>query len=212
MLRENNGKVIEFIGLPGSGKTTTTHELLNILSEQNVSFFTRNDMANLSIRNNRTIYFLILLFSTFLNYKLVFYISVYIWNSKLFTKEDFNRFKNIYVRYYLISQLKKKAIKENVQFIILEEGVIHLLWCLLLDSKGTSKETLVNVLKQLNINNHLFVYLNLTNEIAAERVKKRVNINNSRFDKLEFKELITIYEKNEYYYEYMIKFFKKEEI
>lgn len=188
--------VLEFNGLPGSGKTTVSDNLVKKIKENNKNVITLSDVLyNTTLPfYNRYIQLVISLLSW-----RDFIINLY--TIRLFLRFRINKESIIFLTRFIIlnHKLGRMIKKNNYDVLILEEGIIQYLTsiphdkrvcrdkvtkalCLLLKNKFSD---IVHIQCEIDINN------------CVKRIQSRKNPNN-RFDQVEGKKLFKLLKVKEY--------------
>jgi hypothetical protein len=172
-------KVIEFYGLPGSGKTSVSNLLQTKLIEKEIDVQTFDDV----FRKYRTNNFLFKVFTFiklfFVRYKFVINTIIYSFSYGI-SLDILKRIKISILHDYLIYSFCQK--KQNT-ILILEEGYIQNILSYAYSKHlivNKSLYRLINLLNKKNIKLH-FVYSKLDIPSAIERIIQRKN-NNKRFN------------------------------
>ncbi|MEX0780238.1 MAG: hypothetical protein WD491_12090 [Balneolales bacterium] len=190
-------EVVEFLGLPGAGKTTIQVLLTSHLQQQEISILTNQDYyqwqqskpflsrASAPILNPyKTIYMLGLALKSF--------------DRKYFTQPDFLlRLKKFSVNSI---QINRYILNIEADYLILSEAGIHNLWlaCLLKNKplKPNINDLLGCLAYQIPVK---YVFLEVDIENAAKRIQNRIS-GKSRFDKMDFETIVNMFKSDADYY------------
>lgn len=181
MLKKKYGKhyrrpfIVEFFGLPGAGKTTLSEELKIKLQNKGftiLGFEKLNEKRSFKIRSSKDIFkYLRFLFYCVCHINIIFYIFNFIW----FEPVSKPRFKEVifFLRtLHLLNDLKS----EDVDIIIMEEGLIQSIWSLLLftDLNFSSKKYRKLISKvERNFELTIYVHVNISADISNIRIENR---------------------------------------
>jgi len=196
-MRHTKTIVIEFVGIPGSGKTTIARSLIGELKDLGISTPSLNEIRrSLSFSKNKRA-FLSFIFSLFKHasaYAFYFNAFRYLITKTPRRKENFLRTFVTLKTFALLNNIK------NEKILILEEGVVQKCLSIDLNSIGSGLPPLLESCSfALNhqFEHHLF-FLEIDPYTSTERVSSRGNKDHCRFDrfcKTEQFKLITIYKK-----------------
>ncbi|MCC3145666.1 AAA family ATPase [Halanaerobium sp. Z-7514] len=194
--------IVEFIGKPGSGKTTTANKLIEMLEKHgykcnkiNYNKKRSNKFVSIDILDN----FLFFAFLAFKYYSFFFYIIKFIIEN--FKNPMSQKKQTIYLlkEIYLIETLLNKSMDADYDFLILDQGFLQSLWSV---SIYNNKNNIFydNALKNFElIIPDILIYIDISNEIVFERMKNRDGYF-SRFDCMDRKEIFNLLNENEQFF------------
>ncbi|MCK8816301.1 AAA family ATPase [Natroniella sulfidigena] len=178
-MKNSSGLIVEFIGMPGSGKSTLNNKVKETL-EQN-EFDVENPTADIASKNRlirvmiKLIYFgLELLFHPLaaLNYMRFIF----------FTKQkSFKDFSKVTLNLFYISYLMRKS-ENNNSITILDQGILQALWSVFLSSRLTFGELSKYELFEFIIPD-LIIKVEVDHQILNNRLEKRSS-NQSRLGQI----------------------------
>ena len=170
----NQTKIIEFYGLPGSGKTTTCHELINKLRHDGYSAAMLADTLSLfSIKNVLTIFSVQKLW---LFMKIVFSICHIRFS-------DYEYIFDIYKRMLMYDCIKKKS---ELDYVIIDHGMLQCFVSAFYGRQYSIRDhsnLIADYLDKAPING--LVFCNLSTEDAYNRIRLRNRKDSGRFDQLD---------------------------
>lgn len=171
--------IIEFAGLPGSGKTTLSNELINELTKRGYNVVSRRDLLRFKYINNVHITVLYILFKPSL-WKDVFKIINF---SKQFPNNNERRLyvKKLIVLYSKLISFNKEKEKFKKTILILDEGFVQYLTSIPHDFTLDNSKKIIELCNLFNnLNNIKTINCSISIEKAADRILSRKK-NNDRF-------------------------------
>jgi len=169
-------KFIEFIGNPGSGKSTLGNIVASNLSKKTKVYNLSKRISNgkQGIKQLLKIYYLL----RFLISRPILFVNLFL--SILRTEQPSNKlsFKLSANIIYLIS-LIQMLNKSDYDYIILDQGIIQALWSIKYEAKKRFECS--NILKLLP-ENYFLIFVEVEEDVLLERLKNRGE-NFSRFEK-----------------------------
>lgn len=172
---------IEFYGLPGSGKSTISHLVAEVLKKQNINVIEPSyDMDN----NSKIIRIIKKMYKTIILY--IFHHEDYrmldsvIKSSNYHNKDILKQMSNIAYKY--LYYLKEK--KDNIVYIW-DEGLVQSA----ISVSSLNVKIINNNLKKMtsNFNNILNIYIKVDKKVAFDRMKKRLK-HESRVEQLSYEQ------------------------
>lgn len=183
---QNKFLYIEFIGLPGAGKTTTLKEILGILESDGYNIISNN---NFQLKNSKNLFF----FNKVLKYMkmcikyilITFAAMIYSLNIKPFNKESMLRALRLPYKIGIINDACHYASINNTDIIILDQGIIQDLWSLSVTGKLPREKMISFLIKRILVKTYIsqVVFFQIDSSTAMQRIINRPTFN-SRFDKI----------------------------
>jgi adenylate kinase family enzyme len=173
---ENNNLVIEFIGMPGSGKSTLCDQVYNDLKNEYdiINFTSEITKKN---KSSRIIIKLYYFFTFFLMHPSLFIkLLTKIYRTEQKTLRDF--VKVSFNLYFILGVLEKK---DNI-IILFDQGILQAFWSIYFNSKRNKNIDIVKLLKYYFPD--LVVEVSVRKEILKNRLLTRNG--NSRFENKKF--------------------------
>jgi len=180
--------IIEFIGLPGAGKTTIAHLAIENLSKAGYKCFglsTLENPENLEKKKGgifsklKTLYRFV--YVCVLHRRFAFNAFLFSMHVKPFSFVNLRRFLILLARLKFLRTL----MKDHYDFIILDQGLIQYIWSIAITAKQSLNKGFLNqVLKSILDELSLFVIMvDIETELAVKRIVNRPTMR-SRFDRM----------------------------
>lgn len=186
--RPKNIKTIEFVGLPGAGKTSIVDK---ISQKQNYQIMTRSIYSKLSKKERRGLSLFGTPFFLCVNFRLIYAILMFTisLNRKSYESRSFS-FK-LLRHIFFINNIKKYALKNNYKILMLDQGILQNIWSITVTS-NINKSEMKKLMKKLRkfIGNSV-INIDIDAHTVSHRIEKR-DTSTSRFDQLDRKSLISI--------------------
>ncbi len=194
MSNRGNGIVVEFVGPPGSGKTTNCSYFYELLTKNNFNVFVLKDIRDYfhTLKINRKLVILLkVIFSPHCKFPLFVF---------TLAKSGIISFKSI-SRYYTLcafNQALEDFIKiKDADVILLDQWIIQGLWSSTI-FRTNQLSKLPDRLIRFYFETDYVLYFQIDTKIASERIKSR-NTGKSRFDVMnEEKRLAELNKYNDY--------------
>jgi thymidylate kinase len=169
--------VIEFVGSPGAGKTTSCQFFADMLEKKNLKVCQSQDIKEY-IRELNLLKKLVLFSETMLlKGHLFFLFPMVLAMNKVLSLHALYR----YVRLAVFNQALTKMVKsKGLDFVLLDQWVIQEFWSATI-FKLNNFDKVLNQLQKFYLETDLVFYFNINPEVASERITGR-NTNLSRFD------------------------------
>lgn len=178
--------IVEFVGLPGSGKTTITKEICSLLKNESYSVYTRGvfnsywDTIDKIERRKRYIHFIVN------NIRLSIELVIYLMLLKPIRIETFDFGYQFYRIVYKMYEAIKNAKREGFDFIVYDQGLLQALWSIHVSGTPRREESLKKWIKRIcdmtfKDENYFIIFLKDNHDVVIERIKKRHTME-SRFD------------------------------
>jgi len=163
--------VIEFLGLPGAGKTTLGKTLSKELSECSIkhAFHNYGEYPGFIPFNSRRLYGLIW---TLCNSPLFFLLAnKFIWKSN---QKSFRDYLSVTLNFFQKYHDQIKYSNDHGNIHILDEGVLHAIWSIIYSSENESIiDCLDNsLLEALNISD-IYIYFHIEPALSIKRIFER---------------------------------------
>ncbi|MGD2027622.1 MAG: AAA family ATPase [Anaerolineales bacterium] len=180
--------IIEFIGLPGAGKTTIAQHMLAELNKAGYQCFSLSTLENPeSVEKNKggvlskVGTFSYFLFSCLKDFRMCRDAFLYAWHVRPRRFENFKRFVVLLVRMNDLRTL----LKENYDLIVLDQGILQNIWSIAATGDPPKngkylRQLLNSVLSQVP---EFVVHIDVDVDLAVERIHQRPTMR-SRFDRL----------------------------
>ena len=169
--------VIEFVGSPGAGKTTSCRHFSEMLQQKNLKVCQSQDIKDYILELSLLKKLVLFSETMLLKGRLLFLYPVILALNKAFTLHAVYR----YVRLAVFNQALAKMVKtRGIDVVLLDQWVIQELW----SATIFKLEKFDKVLKQLQkfyLETDLVFYFSINPETASERISGR-DTNLSRFD------------------------------
>lgn len=183
-LNSNKPVLVEFLGLPGSGKTTLVNAIQPVLSSQGLRVATKVDLHNWKRDQHRLVNLSLLFKRSLTTFKHLF--NIWMFLSSLDSCKDVG-FKRALTGVLINLQLDAFIIDTGFDVILMDQGALQNLWSIAaLSSKFSKKslQTCVNDGTDLKYLDTLYVNVTTTPELSATRLEER-NLSDGRFDLLD---------------------------
>ena len=179
--------IIEFLGAPGTGKTTLSTELIKSLKEKNEQIYSREDIYSwyhgLSFGGK---FFLFLshfktIFWTFFNVLLI-----------LMGRNQKKHIRKRFLWILTFPTMLKKFSRENKGIIVLDEGLLNWVSGLSTDfNRSVNANLICGILKKQNIKMVVYIDRNISNsfEVNANQKSESSNLKNYQYCYDEYKKL-----------------------
>ena len=188
--------IIEFIGLPGAGKTTIAQRAIENLSEAGYQCFglsTLNNPESLEKKKGgifaklKTLYRFV--YVCVVHRKFAYNAFLFSMHVKPVSLVNLRRFLILLARLIFLRTL----LRNNYDFIILDQGLIQYIWSIAITGKQSlNKDYLNRVLKSILDELSLFVVMvDIETELAVKRIVNRPTMR-SRFDRMSSTKIETI--------------------
>jgi thymidylate kinase len=176
----NKALVVEFVGPPGSGKTTNCRHFEEVLKKRGLEVFTLQDIKDY-VRNMHFIQKtgLVLQFIFLRGHLFLYFSSCLIYN-RIFNWNSLYRFIRLSLFNLALKQVKKKGY---VDVVLLDQWMIQELWSATI-FRTHSYRKLVRPLSKFYFHTDIVLYFNIDVITASERIGKRKS-GRSRFDRLD---------------------------
>lgn len=176
----NKAIIIEFVGPPGAGKTSSCKGFAEHLENKGLTVSTLGDVKKFIKKLNFFEKFILigkaLLFRT---HTMLFYIGALAFNG-IYSLNSIYR----YIRLTLFDLALKKLIKsKKTNVVLLEQWIIQELWSATI-FKLQSYSKIKSHISRFYFKTDFVFYFDIDEETASERIKKR-NTNLSRFDRFD---------------------------
>lgn len=173
---------VEFIGIPGAGKTALANEVISMLPYHKC--FGRPVMSNLKKLETTNIYFVkySLLFSGFIlrRFRLIIFAFRYLCESNVFNSLR-SVCKLIFVLYRIEVAIRKCCLSDY-DFILLDQGILQELWSISINGNLPANEFVIRVVECLNTQK-IFIAVDIDANEALKRIGNRLTMT-SRFDRM----------------------------
>lgn len=183
-LNSNKPVLVEFLGLPGSGKTTLVNAIQPVLSSQGLRVATKVDLHNWKRDQHRLINLNLLFKRPLRTFKHLFNIWMFLCSLDSFKNVGFKR---ALTGVLINLQLDAFISDRDFDVILMDQGALQNLWSITAFSSKFSKKSLqtcVNDGTDLKYLDTLYVNVTTTPELSATRLEER-NLSDGRFDLLD---------------------------
>lgn len=179
----NQPLLIELVGLPGAGKTTVEHKLIEELKQQNIKYIATPGLRK-KCRQDIPSYKKFWEFSIILlkNFDLVIYLFIFALYIKPLNIESFRLVKQFFFTLQLINY-KNKSMYD---VMILDQGLINNIWSIIISGNSFNSKVLCTIIRKLIDRKAMerFIFMEIDVETAVERIENRVTTD-SRFDRMD---------------------------
>lgn len=180
---------VEFLGLPGAGKTTIANQTVRGLQKLDFNVYTRDlfmaDRASVKPRERRIRYFSFCV----RNFLLLLTTIRYANSIKPFNIDAFDFGYQFFRIANKMNEACRYATRRKCQIIVFDQGVLQALSSIALSGQMRSRSLLKR--RMLHFHNHLFdgkdmfiPFINVEIEIANQRIRQRPSFE-SRFDRMD---------------------------
>lgn len=175
---ENNNLVIEFIGMPGSGKSTLCDYVYDELKNEYdiINFTSEITKKNKNLRIIIKLYYLVTFFLIHPSLVIKLFLMIYRTGQKTFNdlvKVSFNL-------YFILGVLEKKKNK----IILLDQGLLQSFWSISFNSKRNENTEIVKLLKDYFPN--LVIKVSVKKEVLKNRLLTRNGNSRLESEKIKF--------------------------
>ncbi len=193
--------VYEFTGLPGSGKTTVTKEVIHCLGREGIRTpsyeYLREQRSFKFTHAGQLIKYLLFFLFCLKKWKVSLQLARYMLKIKPLSR-DRVKFTVAFLRtYYFIDSLLKKKADHDV--IVLEEGLVQNIWGMFISGHPPDSTELKPILQRVcQVLPISVVHVNVDVQTAIQRIQQRT-YGAGRFDKIEITEaerLLNVHEKH----------------
>lgn len=202
--------LIEFAGLPGSGKTTIKKLLIEIYDRLGYSCFSEEDLIKYrtnQYRLNRFCFFLQETFQFCAYYLsrplILFSLICYASQVKPFNKIRFKRIIVLLKMIYKIHFSYSIAEKNQSKLVIFDQGIVQAIWSLIVDGHPPNDKYLKLLLKTLKDSFSVVVFLQIDSISSLARIQNR-SCDDGRFDRMNASEVRQLLEGHKEYIERII--------
>jgi hypothetical protein len=199
----NDDSEIEFVGIPGTGKTSITDSLIPDLSKKvNNKIIQRKDLLITNLYSSKISFIFSLLVFTILNFRLSFFIFVD--NIFPISKKQYKRTLLLFFKLVCINKINSKR-KKNI--ILFDQGICQLLWSLFLYKKNKKKirQYLIRINRFLP---NIVIFVQSNNHIE---IINRVDKRNNDIKPIDYRQVESS-EKKEEILRYLVQVIEKENI
>ncbi|QQK80445.1 AAA family ATPase [Salicibibacter cibi] len=195
----NHPHIYEFIGMPGSGKTTVAGHVINHLKADGYSVPSIKEIIKVRTfklnRPSQLIKYISFFFFCLVNVLLFYKVLTFSSSVKPRNTESYIYSIVLMRHLYYIRTLKKK----NYDIIIMDEGTLQYVWSIVLSGDSFSKARLTKLVRALSKKNDVnLLFMSFDAKSAADRVKKR-NLKSGRINLLssqKLESLLTYHQKS----------------
>lgn len=190
--------IIDFTGIPGSGKSTLSKEIYKKLSND-YKCMNYKDLEQYAKKINKIKikrYFMFF-YNSLRYYRASFKFIKFFLSIKPYKNENLRFMRRTLEFYQLLILVSKENSFEDYDYLILDEGVLHGLWSTTLYGEISKNEHMKKLVRY--IGNNLSI-INVYSDIPSEEALKRISNRNtfiSRLDKLNHEQVLRILNKNE---------------
>lgn len=181
--------MIEFFGMPGSGKSTLSKELETKLEQRGEVCINFSQVYDPIFRTGNMFMlikkYIFLAWFISLNIRLIIDILVLVINIRPLNITTIIYAMKLIIVFFRMNRVIKLTRKSNYDFIIFDQAAAQSVWSCLLTGRVSSEEHLNRIIHR--IYNKLMlsvIYLELDIDLAVERIHLRTTCD-SRFDKIE---------------------------
>lgn len=186
--------LIELAGLPGAGKTTVEHKLVEKLKQENINYI---DIQGLRGKCRRNLpkhkkywgYLLVLL----RNLDLVLYLYIFAFYIRPLNKDSFLLVKQFFFTLQLINYKKRNMY----DVIILDQGIVNNIWSIIISGDRFNSKLLRTIIQKAMDKKAIerLVFMKIDIKTAAKRIMNR-ETKNSRLDRMDNNSIERVLYKN----------------
>ncbi len=188
LMKTNSGQslILEFVGLPGAGKTTICREVASQLNNQGVSFVSGDEILQ-QWRQQSTWQRLIKLIPQTQNQWQILLYSLFLASQvKPTNRQSFSKAAKIFANVKRLDAIARSAAPrtQNSQIILLDQGLLQETWSVGITGTTPSAESIKQELALLFHQRPMaIVYFQIDVDTALERIQNRPT-SESRFDRM----------------------------
>lgn len=206
---------VEFIGLPGSGKTTIAQEVINQLTlagGQCFSLSTKNNPEDAQKNKGGILSkfktFFYFLNSIFNHPDIAYYSLLYSFHVKPFSLTNLNRGIILLVRLNSM----KTIMRGDYDFIVFDQNLIQNIWSIGAASINSTNNKYFKrlLIRILNVTSPLIIYIDTEVDLTIRRINNRVS-SRSRFDDMPPDQMKVLLNTHKFFFDRTINFVEENE-
>lgn len=176
--------IIEFNGLPGSGKTTLSSHIADYLNKNNIRCLLYQDYLKLNSRKSKVLKVSNFLFELMKpsNWPFIYYSTSFLKSAGLWSRDRISRLRSMF---YMYMNIKKLIKKESIDVIIIDQGVIQTIISILFLKNLSCEEQVNKILECLSetITKFCIINVHVDVDLVSQRIVKRQKMS-SRIDRM----------------------------
>jgi len=192
---------VEFVGLPGVGKTTVSQQVALKLRERNLRIVSRNEILNQWRQKNIWQKVFKLIFNNFNQWQILINSLIFASKVKPINCQSFLKAAKIFVN---VKRNDAAATSKDFDIVLLDQGSLQETWSVIVTGNTPEIKYLKREIISLFYNRQaLIVYCQIDIETSLQRIQNR-QTNNSRFDLMDTAQAYSVLEKYTSYLEEII--------
>ncbi len=200
-LTETTPLIVEFVGLPGVGKTTVAQQVALKLREQGLRVVFRAEILNQWQKKNILQKAIQLLPNNFNHWQILINSLIFAWQVKPINRQSFGKAAKIFTN---VRRNDAVACDRDCDIILLDQGLLQETWSVSITGTPPQTKYLKREITPLFYKRStLIIYCQLDIATAFKRMQNRLTTN-SRFDRMDSKEAYSTMEKYVSYLEEII--------